>query len=204
MSNLSLNQNEIDCWIRDDGDNTYNLDYNLNENSIIMDLGGYTGVWAQQMIDKFNPFVYIIEPVPKFYYGMVEKFKENNKVTISNVGVGTENKDGIIRMSHDGTSSNLTNGKEISVKFNTIETILNSFNLNEIDLIQINIEGDEYPILEHMLKTGSINKFRNLQIQFHYGIKNDVIRRENIHNGLVANNFKPRFNYPFVWESWGK
>lgn len=204
MSNLSLNHIEISNWFRDNGDYTHNLNYDLNDNSIVMDLGGYTGVWAQQIINKFNPFVYIIEPVPQFYYGMVEKFKNNPKVKLSNVGVSTENKDGFITMSNDGTSSNLTNGNQINVKFNTIETILDNFEINGVDLIQINIEGDEYPLLEYMLKTGSINKFKNIQVQFHYGIKNDTIRRDNIQNGLVAHGFKPRFNYPFVWESWYK
>ncbi len=204
MDSLYLNQIEIANWFRDNGDNTHNLNYDLNENSIIMDLGGYTGVWAQQMINKYNPFVYIIEPVPQFYFGMVDKFKTNDKVKIANVGVGTENKDDFIIMSNDGTSSNLVNGEKINVKFNTIETILNNFEINEVDLIQINIEGDEYPLLEYMLKKGSINKFKNIQVQFHNGIRNDVIRRENIHNGLIANGFKNKFNYPFVWESWEK
>ena len=204
MSSLTLNQDEVTKWFRDNGDNTHNLNYDLNENSIILDLGGYTGVWAQQMINKYNPFVCIIEPIPEFYNGMVEKFNTNSKVKLLNVGVGVKNKEGVLILSNDGTSSNLTNGEKINVKFKTIETILKDFNVNEVDVIQINIEGDEYELLEYMLKTGSINKFKHIQIQFHHGIKNDIIRRENIHNGLTANNFKIRFNYPFVWESWEK
>jgi hypothetical protein len=107
-------------------------------------------------------------------------------------------------MSGDGTSSNLANGESINVKFNTIDTIMEKWNLNEVDLIQINIEGDEYPLLEHMLETGSINKFKNIQVQFHLGIENDVERRNKIRDGLTKNGFKNNFDYPFVWESWGK
>jgi hypothetical protein len=55
MSNISLNSNEIGRWFNDRGDYTHNITYDLNENSIIMDLGGYTGVWVQQMIEKYNP-----------------------------------------------------------------------------------------------------------------------------------------------------
>jgi FkbM family methyltransferase len=200
-----INNSEIFKWIRDRGDYTHNINYDLTENSIVMDLGGYTGVWAQQIIDKYNPNVYIIEPVPTFYEGMVNKFSNNNKVHLMNVGVGAENKKGFIFMSGDATSSNLTNGESISVNFITIDEVLKEWKLNEIDLLQINIEGDEYPLLENMLSTGSINKFKNIQIQFHLGIvKNDIDRRDKIRQGLIKNNFKLKFDYPFIWESWYK
>ena len=204
MSNLTLNSNEIGRWFNDRGDYTHNITYDLNENSIIMDLGGYTGVWAQQMIEKYNPNVYILEPVTNFYEGMVSRFSNNDKVRLMNVGIGVEDKDGVIFMGGDGSSSNLINGNGVNVKFNTIDTILEKWGLNEVDLIQINIEGDEYPLLEHMLSTGSINKFKNVQIQFHLGIENDVARRDEIREGFIANGFKIKFDYPFVWESWGK
>jgi FkbM family methyltransferase len=198
------NSDEIIKWFADNGDNTHNITYDLTDKSVIIDLGGYTGVWAQQMIDKYNPNVYILEPVTKFYESMVNRFSNNNKVHLLNVGIGTEDKDGFIFMSGDATSSNLAEGESVSVKFNSIDTILEKWSLDEVDLIQINIEGDEYPLLEHMLGTGSINKFKNVQVQFHLGIENDVERREKIRDGLTKNGFKNNFNYPFVWESWGK
>jgi FkbM family methyltransferase len=204
MNKLTLNKEEITKWFSDSGDYTHNITYNLTEDSVIMDLGGYTGVWAQQMIDKYNPNVYILEPVTTFYEGMVTKFLNNNKVRLMNVGVGVENKDGFIFISGDSTSSNLVGENSMPVKFNTIDTILEKWGLNEIDLIQINIEGDEYPLLENMLLTGSINKFKNIQIQFHLGIENDVVRRDKIRDGLITNGFKIKFDYPFVWESWYK
>jgi FkbM family methyltransferase len=148
---IDLNITEINRWFTDNGDNTHNINYDLNENSVIIDLGGYTGVWVQQMIEKYNPNVYILEPVTKFYEGMVNKFSNNPKVHLMNVGVSTEDKEGTIFINGDATSSNLTNGESIGVKFNTIETVLEKWGLTEVDLIQINIEGDEYPLLENML-----------------------------------------------------
>ena len=194
----------IQKWFRDGGDHTHNITYDLNENSVVMDLGGYTGVWAQQMINKYNPNMYILEPIGEFYNVMVDKFRSNNKVRLMNVGASTENKTDELFMSKDGTSSNLKDGKAVEVQFYNIETILNKWNLNTVDLIQINIEGDEYPLLEDMLKSGIINKFKNIQIQFHLGVDNDRERRDKIREGLENNGFKEKFNYPFVWESWYK
>lgn len=204
MGTLKLNREELRKWFGDKGDYTHNITYDLNENSIVMDLGGYNGAWAQQIFDKYNPNVYIIEPVPDFYNTMVSKFSNNSKIKLLNVGVSCENKNGTIFISGDGTSSNLTNGESIYVEFNTIDTILEKCGLNQVDLIQINIEGDEYPLLEYMVENGSINKFKNIQIQFHLGIENDVVRRDKIRENLVNNGFKIKFDYPFVWESWTK
>lgn len=202
MSNLTLNKNEIGRWFQDRGDYTHNITYDLTENSNVIDLGGYTGVWANQIIEKYNPNMFILEPVKLFHDGMVNKFKGNPKVHLLNVGVATENKLGKIYMSGDGTSSNLINDESIDVKFNTIETILNRWDIDKVDLIQINIEGDEYSLLEHMIKHDLLKHFKNIQIQFHLGIKNDRERRETIRKAFINNSFKINFDYPFVWESW--
>ena len=204
MTKLTLNEVEIQKWFADRGDYTHILNYDLNENSNVIDLGGYTGVWADLMIEKYNPNLYILEPVFSFYSGMVSKFSNNNKVRLMNVGIGTKDEDGVIYLSNDGTSSNLSDGETIDVKFNTFETILESWNLSEVDLLQMNIEGDEYPVLEHMIETGYINKIKNIQIQFHLGIEEAVEKRDKIRENLIANGFKIKFDYPFVWESWSK
>lgn len=203
MDKIYTNKEEVAKWFRDNGDGTHIINYNLNEDSIIMDLGGYTGVWAKQMIDKYNPNVYILEPVPQFYDGMVNRFKDNKKVRLMNVGVGIENKDGLIFMDNDSTSSNLTTNNSIKVTFSTIDSILGKWGINEVDLLQINIEGDEYPLLEYMIEKGLLIKFKNIQVQFHSISESNINRRAKIREALIANGFKNKFDYPFVWESWG-
>ena len=204
MAKLKLDGGELQRWRKDAGDKTHILDYDLNKNSVVIDLGGYTGVWGQLMIEKYNPNLYILEPVFSFYSGMASKFSKNSKVHLLNVGIGTKNKDGLIYLSKDGTSSNISEGESIKVKFNTFETILESWNLHEVDLLQMNIEGDEYPVLEHMIETGYINRIKNIQIQFHLGIDNAVEKRDKIREKLTLNGFKIKYDYPFVWESWTK
>lgn len=204
MTNLTLDSGMVSKWFADNGDYTHNINYDLNENSSIMDFGGYTGVWAEQMINKYNPNVYILEPIRQYFDIMVNKFSSNSKVSLLNVGVSNEDKIGKIYLKGDATSTCFENGDSIETQFYKVETILKMWNLDVVDLLQINIEGDEYPLLENMLETGTINKFKNVQIQFHLGIKNDVERRDNIRKGLITNGFQNKFNYPFVWESWTK
>lgn len=200
--NKITNTNEVRRWFSDRGDFTHNINYDLDENSVIMDLGGYTGVWANQMIEKYNPNVYILEPIPGFYNTMVDKFKNNDKVHLLNVGVSTTNKNDTIFLNGDGSSSNVQKGQAVDVSFNDMETILNKWGLNEVDLLQINIEGDEYPLLDNIIENGLIEKFKNIQIQFHLSVDNAVEKRQKIRENLKDNNFKLKFDYEFVWESW--
>jgi hypothetical protein len=109
-------------------------------------------------------------------------------------------------VSNDGSSTNFNENVKsvIQIKTIPIDKILLDNNINQVDLLQINIEGDEYGLMEYMIESNIINKFKNVQIQFHLGIGNDVERRDNIQKNLISKGFKNKFDYPFVWESWEK
>ncbi len=200
-----LDKNEHARWLQDNGDLNHNLNYDLNVDSKIMDLGGYTGEWAQQLVSKFNPNIYIIEPIKTFYNGMVDRFKFNPKIYLINVGIGVEDKDGLLYIDNDMTTSfNLENKESVEVNFLTMDSILQKFGIDELDLLQMNIEGDEYPVLEHMIKNGTINKIKNIQIQFHLDVSNAVEKRKKIRQQLIDNGFQIKFDYAFVWEGWVK
>jgi len=203
MCGLTLNLEELSRWRNDNGDSTHNLQYPFKSDSVIMDLGGFKGIWAQQMIDLYNPNVYIIEPVNQFYSHMVDKFTDNPKVRLMNVGVSVENKESVIYINDDTSSCN-SNGVPTPIKLLTLQTILDIWKLNHVDLIQINIEGDEYNILEQITDHDVLDRFKYIQVQFHKGIYNHVERRDAIRDKLHNRGFKNRFNYDFVWEGWEK
>lgn len=203
---ISLNK-----WFADNGDYTHNINYELNDNSVVIDLGGYHGLWIDEILKKNSPQIpniLLVEPVPEFYNYLVKKFENQEKIKVVNVGVST-NKDETTKtlyISNDGSSTNFNINVKLSIQIKTlpIEKILLDNNINEVDLLQINIEGDEYGLMEYMIESGIIDRFKNLQIQFHLGITNDKERRDSIQKNLISKGFKNKFDYPFVWESWGK
>lgn len=204
MSNLYLNIPQLQRWQGDNGDYTHSLTYDLNENSTVIDLGGYTGEWAKEIINRYNCNVYLVEPVEESYKILLEKFRSNPKVHILKVGIGIKNTEKVMYVNGDGTSFNTEIGEAITVEIRTVESVLNQWNLEKIDLLQVNIEGDEYELLQHMIDTGLINKFKNLQVQFHLGIKDAVAKHESICEGLIEKGFKIKYSYPYVWEAWIK
>jgi FkbM family methyltransferase len=198
-------------WFTDNGDYTHNLNYELNNDSVVIELGGFHGLWVDEILKKNNPNVpniILVEPAPEFYNLLVTKYENYEKIKVMNVGVSTDKHDTIktLYISNDGSSTNFNKNNESAIQIKTIpiDKILSDNNINEVDLLQINIEGDEYELMEYMIESDIINKFKNIQIQFHLGIENDIERRNNIQKNLILKGFKNKFDYPFVWESWGK
>ena len=198
-------------WFTDNGDYTHNINYELNENSVVIDLGGYYGLWVDEILKKNNPkvpHIILVEPVPEFYNHLIKKYENYEKIKVMNVGVSTDKyeTDKTLYVSNDGSSTNFNTNVKSSIQIKTlpIDKILSDNNINQVDLLQINIEGDEYGLMEYMIESDIIDKIKNVQIQFHLGIKNEVERRDNIQKNLISKGFKNKFDYPFVWESWEK
>jgi FkbM family methyltransferase len=201
----------LNRWFADKGDYTHNINYELNNDSIVIDLGGYHGLWIDEILKKNNPHIpniILVEPVPEYYNHLVKKYENYEKIKVMNVGVSTDENEitKTLYVSSDGSSTNFNTKPEFEIQIKTlpIDRILSDNNINEVDLLQINIEGDEYGLMEYMIESNIVNKFKNIQIQFHLGIENDAERRRNIQKNLISKGFKNKFDYPFVWESWEK
>jgi FkbM family methyltransferase len=206
---MKFNAENLKKWFEDDGDRTHILNYKLGNDSVVIDLGAYKGIWVEMLLEKIYPVkpkIILVEPVTEFYYFLKEKFKGHENVEILNVGVSiTENEiQKKIYISNDGSSTNFKEGNPIECGFMPIDKILEKYNIDKVDLIQINIEGDEYSLMEYMISNKIINVFKNIHVQFHYGIDNDLERHEKIREEMRLLDFKINFDYPFVWESWGK
>lgn len=205
---------EINEWFAANGDNTHIFNHNLDENSIVMDLGAYTGVWAFELNKYIKCKIFLFEPIEEFYKIIEKKFNNFNNINYLQVGIGVENKTVFIsnnEIKQDATKilfkdENIDIANSNSIQLITLENIINKYNLNYIDLLQINIEGAEYDILENWLETGIINKIKILQIQFHNfaEIENRVNRRKNIQLELKKNGYKLKYCYQWVWEAWEK
>jgi FkbM family methyltransferase len=201
MNIEELQMQSINKWRSDNGNYTNALNFDIDDNSIVVDLGAYKGVWAQQIIDKYNPYVYLFEPIPEFYNLLLSKFKDNPKVKVFNYGISTINKKDFIYKNEDATSSYILNSNKLEVEFIDFESMFNLSGLKTIDLIQINIEGEEYPLLEQISSKDIIKKIRNIQIQYHTWIENSYSRRESIQNEM-SKYFDKTYDYPFVFEGW--
>ncbi len=189
-------------WFKDGGDDNLRFQYPLNSKSVVVDLGGYKGEFALDIHNRYDCYVYVFEPVKLFYLYCDKLFKGNSKVLVFNYGLSDDNKSAYISDEDNGSSiikSNEENCELIVLK--KFEEILDYLGIEVIDLLKINVEGSEFEILPHLLKTGVIKKVKYLQIQFHSFYPNAGPLRDSIRHELSLTHDE-MWNYPFVWESW--
>ena len=192
-----------EMWERDRGDEIKIIDYPLDSNSQVIELGGFTGVWSKKIIDKFNPNLIIVEPIQQFVNELKYNFGNNPKVNIEKVAISTSNKKIKLYVNGCATSeTNVVSKKIVSVKSYDINYFISKYNLSKIDLIQVNIECEEYPLIINWIETGFLKNVKYLQVQFHTFCENYEEKYKQIFEGLKKNGFEINYKYDFVWESW--
>ena len=190
-------------WYRDKGDEYLRLEYNLNEDSIVFDIGGYVGDFAEKISKKFGCKIYLFEPSQSFYKKCLERFKNNKNILCFNYGVGNLNGDFVLSNDNEASSTKrkISDKEGEKIKIKKISNIIEEQRVNNIDLMKINIEGGEYDLLTFLINENLISKINNIQVQFHNFIPNAVKKREEITN-LLKNTHKNDWSYYFVWENW--
>lgn len=199
---------EFRRWFQDNGDRTRLLDHDLNEKSVVFDIGGYTGEFTDDIFNKFGCNVYVFEPVQKFYSQLCERFDENSKVSIFNYGLAAQDIQSFINVDMtNGENTSLSDREVIGdsehekIFLKKIEDVFVEQEIEQVDLISINIEGGEYELLGHLVTSPIIFKIKNIQVQFHDFVDNAHTKRDILHIKL-QNTHKLTYNYNFVWENW--
>jgi FkbM family methyltransferase len=191
-------------WQDIQGDNTLRLDYPLDENSLVFDVGGYRGDFSAKIHCRYNCKTIVFEPVKEYHKKIQDRFKYNEKIKVFNIGLAGRSCDAEITV--DKASSSLfrkfriNNPSEVAHLI-SINDFLKNNKILQIDLIKINIEGSEYDLLDSIIDNQIIKKIEYLQIQYHLFVPNAQERRSKITHELQKTH-ELMWDYPFVWESW--
>lgn len=198
---MNHNYSEHQKWMSDRGDETHRLNYELNGNSLIVDVGGYFGNWSEKIIKKYNCKAIILEPIKEYYESIKVKFGDTPNIKVLNYGLFSKNLKTNITI--DGDSSSIFKKSEDNqeVTLTCFLDFIEQNKIDKIDLIKIDIEGSEYDLLEDILTNDYHHKINNLQIQFHTYIEDFQKRRDIIRKKLSETHFCS-FNYDFIWENW--
>lgn len=176
--------------------------YPLNQDSVVVDLGGYVGEWAERISTMYDCTIYIFEPVKEFADQAIQRFKDNKKVHIYTFGVSDKDEETTISL-NGVASSVFVAGKGTSIKLRDIKTVFEELHIKNVDLLKMNIEGGEYAVLPRMIENDMISKCKDLQIEFHHFYPDAEKLRENIRSSLKKTHHLT-YDYPFFFESWRK
>lgn len=184
-------------WVFENSDYK-TISYPLNNKSIVLDVGGYTGIFSSKIISLYNPYLTIFEPVNNFFKVLKRKYSRNTKIQIYKYGLSDRNTKQNIYLSNDGTSLIKKTEKIENIELKDVATVIKKH--KSIDLMSINIEGSEYVVIERLTSTGLIKRIKYLQVQFHDFVPNAIkLRKEIIRK--IKKTHNTRYSYPFVWES---
>ena len=116
-------------------------------NGVFLDIGAGAGKYSVLLASK-GATVYAWEPNPYNLTVFRENLKLNNlNVTIYEAALGEEDKEGKLHLS--ALASMVTEGEGAPISIRTLD----SYGLEKADLVKIDTEGQEFPILKGAAKT---------------------------------------------------
>jgi len=185
-------------WYADSGDSTLRQDYDLNENSIVFDIGASVGDWCVPIYERYKCNIHAFEPTD-LYARCHSRVWDKSKVNLYKKAAFTY--DGNLDLGIQENEASIFHDENVvSIECIDFKKFLSENNFNNIDLIKINIEGAEYPLLIDLIENNIINIFKNLQIQFHI-IDGFEDQYEWISDKLSQTHHLT-WRYPFIWENW--
>lgn len=188
-------------WVKDRGDETLRLDYPLSPDSLVLDVGGYRGEWTHRIVERYDPFVLVFEPVPTYAEGLRTRFHYNPKVEVLDFALAEKDEVAALTLLGDGSSLFRKGGTRITVCCRDVVAFFAERGIGRIDLMKVNIEGGEYPLLDRMLDVDLCRCCHDLQIQFHDIFPDARSQRQQIRERL-AQTHDLTYEYEFVWENW--
>ena len=205
VSSMFNHSPAIFFWFKDNASDLL-YDYDLGRDSIVVEVGAHIGDWCVKMYNRFNCKILAYEPVNEYYIQLKKNISQFENIESYNFGLGRINEK--IRIKRRGVQTTILNQHEDFDDIIEIKDIASLKGLNNIsiDLMNINIEGGEYDLLNRLIETKILHNIYNIQIQFHEwlpSIGESKVLRNNIHNKLKETH-KLDYSYDFVWEKWSK
>lgn len=181
---------------------------NLNQSSIVFDIGSNNGVVTQYLYDKYSCRIYSFEPNPYCYLVQKNIFRKISKIKIFNKAVSKSNKKQKLYLhqftthinninfsessSLEKKKSNISHENFIFVNSVSIKNLFKKFKY--VDFIKIDIEGHEYKILPSIIK--NIDKIGKIFCEMHGRDHRIEFKNEfNFWDKKIKKYLKKKFSY---------
>jgi FkbM family methyltransferase len=191
------------AWFSANGDQTLRLDYDLFPESLVFDVGGYQGHWSSDIFARFLCHIHIFEPISEYASQIEQRFARNKKIKVNGFGLAGSDRFDLMGLRADASS--VVRRKEVKctqrVRLLSAERYMRESRVERVDLLKINIEGMEYELLDHLLDSGMIRAFRDIQVQFHRFVPESENRMHALQQKPSMTHHLT-YQFPFVWENW--
>jgi FkbM family methyltransferase len=168
----------------------------------VLVMGAYKGSSIERWLQNYKVKVLAVEPVNAFVEVLRKKFIGNLDVEIHPHALGESN--GLVDLFIDEYSTGSFTNAGVPQKFEIVDVGEFLLSLDSLPkVVEINIEGGEYDVLQRMIELDLVKNINCFLIQFHnYGVKCEVARAQI--RMTLWQTHRCTFNYDWVWERWDK
>lgn len=192
---------EVRRYLSDGGDEALRSVFDIDENSLVLDFGGFQGQWASDIYARYNCQIFIFEPVKIYAHKISRRFINNPKIQVFDIALGGKNREEIMGLCDDSSSQFKKSANKVVIKFEDVADFFDKHNIKTIDLIKINIEGGEYELFDRLFELDLIKNIKQIHVQFHNVGNDSEFRMKKICSEL-SKTHKATYQYKFVWENW--
>ena len=186
------------------GDQTrYGLHPYLTSKSLVIEVGGYTGVDILAMHKLYGAFrTFLFEPV--FFKEAKNNLNEVPNIRLFPYGLGNSSRMVHFDVMGDGTKpSQQGTGQQVEIA--DFREVLQKLRINHVDLLQINCEGCEWEVLETVIGSREVaNTFGRIQVQFHPGAEwvDNKLERYAVIQDKLTQTHSLVYDQPWIWQMW--
>jgi FkbM family methyltransferase len=166
------------------GEHFYTREYenfvDVEENDIVFDIGFNYGIFSLGALYKKAYKVYGFEPNIEIYNKIKNIYPEKDKVELFNYAVSDENKkisfyslDNTVCSTISKEPSSDDNFKEYEVQCINLYDFIVQNNIEKIDFLKIDCEGEEYKVFES-IPDDYFSKIRKIILEFHFNDGNMI------------------------------
>ena len=177
-------------------------------NPSILIFGGYLGDTTQAWLTRFpDAEIDVFEPVSQFAHVLRCRFASGN-VTVHENGLSKIQEKRIISLRGDASSTmirskrsgNLKSDTELEATFLATSDVIHELP-SQVHVIEINIEGGEYELIELLSEYLLLSRAANIFVQFH---KIGPMTGQKMEAAVAVLNKSHDlvWEYPFVWSYW--
>jgi len=137
--------------------------------------------------------------VIEYFNFLNSRFQNNLDIHVHNEAISSSEREVVLSINGEETGIYQVGEEKLVVFAKDIFQVVDQ--LGYVDLLEINVEGAEYEILERLISSSKIIEVNILQIQFHNFSDKHDLNRARIRSSLAETHEKI-FGYDWVWERW--
>lgn len=158
--------------------------FEIKNNHIVIDIGAHIGLftlYASQFCKSGK--IYCFEPVPENFKLLSENLILNKIQNVIAKQCAISNKSGYVKIylneDASGNSMHVSGTESVQAESISLKDVIDNNNLNRIDYLKIDCEGEEYEII-NSLPVSYFDMIQNMCIEYHFADERPLLIKDLI------------------------